>query len=583
MARTREGGTRPDRPREPGRASSRPSWLPWAVAGGLAALASLLTFDPKLYINGDNVDYMFLARSLRGGDFWPSDKYPPLFPLILSGAQLVFGLRLIPQKILVLLFYFGSVWMLARILRRRYPGSAGPVLLFLCATLIPVVEYSHYVMSEVPFLFFLLGAIDALDRLPAENGSGRVGHAVSRAPRSPDADSSRVSRLRSLLRPLPSRSIWIVALWSAGAFYVRTAGAALGVALVLALLLSRRRSAAVSLVIALAVTAIPWLLHSLLSPGGNPYRDQILLINPYYPEFGYLTPASLWRRVSENAVDYLFREVPAMVFPIFYSSTYSAPGQSYLPSWMSALLLAPFGIGMFRGLRRGDGVAAAVLMTLVMMCLWPLIWTGSRYLIPVVPLLLLLWWQGWTAPLSAGARPAPWSRGLRPLGLWFRRGLLGVLVLLALRNLVFYREETSAYPPVWDHYFQALNWIRENTPADAVVMDRKPAFVRYVAERKSVNFPREKDPDRMLAAFREYGATHVVLPAIPYDDIGRYLRPVVEQRRAYFDLLWRLPEPNTYVLGFRPKGDAVPPSPGSAVPRDTGTRSGSSPEARGAR
>lgn len=51
----------------------------WLLAAGLAALATAVTFDPKLYINGDNVDYMFLARAARAGYLWSSDKYPPLF------------------------------------------------------------------------------------------------------------------------------------------------------------------------------------------------------------------------------------------------------------------------------------------------------------------------------------------------------------------------------------------------------------------------------------------------------------------------------------------------------------------------
>jgi len=145
-----------------------------------------------------------------------------------------------------------------------------------------------------------------------------------------------------------------------------------------------------------------------------------------------------------------------------------------------------------------------------------------------------------------------------------------VLAFLAVRNLVFYKQETAAYPPEWRKYFQVLEWIGANTPPEAVVVDRKPGFVEFVAGRRAVSFPREKDPDRMLDSFRRHGATHVVLSSLPYDDIGRYLDPAIEQRLAYFTPLFALKDPTTYVLAFHPQPlrpePPRPPAPSSPGP-----------------
>lgn len=516
---------------------------PWFLAGVLAVLAVVLTYDPKLYINGDNVDYMNLAHGVRQGHLWASDKFPPLFPMLLAPVQALFGMSLLPQKILVTLFATGTVVLLAGIVRRRTAPRSGPWLFFAAATLIPFVEYSHYVMSEVPFMFFLCGAITACDRLD-------------------DRDAG----------PPAIRDLLALALWIAAAFYTRTAGAAMAGGVLLWLLLSRRPKHALVLAGLLVVTAVPWLLHAASAKGGNPYFRQLTQVNPYYPEFGLLTARGWVERLGENARTYFLGIVPDIVMPALYGSTYSPPRlqKLFLPLWIAIPLLIPFAAGLWRGLRgcgpvrraldrgparkpagvpgvgfRADPVVCVALASLLLLCLWPVIWAGGRFLVPIAPLLLLTWWGGWRLPEEIGLR-GPWGK--------VRTGLLVLLVFLSVRNLVFYAQETREYPPEWGSYFSALEWIRENTPRDAVIIDRKPGFVEFAAGRAALNFPRELDPVRMIESFKRSGVTHVVLAALPYDDIDRYLRPAVERERSRFRLIHQTSDPVTYVLEFHAEG-----------------------------
>jgi hypothetical protein len=517
---------------------------PWVLASALAVLALVLTYDPKLYINGDNVDYMNLARGVRQGHLWASDKFPPLFPMLLAPVQVLFGMRLLPQKILVTLFGVGTIALLAGIVRRRTSSRSGPWLLFAAATLIPFVEYSHYVMSEVPFMFFLCGAITACDRLGDRDGG----------------------------RPVV-RSLVPLALWIAAAFYTRTAGAAMAGGVLLWLLLSRRPRHSLILAGLLAITAAPWLLHAVSAKGGNPYVHQLTQVNPYYPELGTMTVRGWIGRLGENARLYFLGIVPGIIAPAVYGSTYSPPKlqKTLLPTWVAIPLLLPFAAGLWRGLRRrrparevagacrpepmADPVTCVVLASLLLLCLWPAIWAGSRFLVPVAPLLLLTWWSGWGLPADLGWQGA-WDK--------VRTGLLVLLLVLSVRNLVFYARETREYPPVWRSYFAALEWIRENTPPEAVIVDRKPGFVEFTTGRKAQNFPREPDPARMVESFRRSGVTYVVLPLLPYDDINRFLRPALEKEDSFFDPVYRSSPPSTYVFAFHPeggKGSAVPGGP----------------------
>jgi hypothetical protein len=366
------------------------------------------------------------------------------------------------------------------------------------------------------------------------------------------AEGPAVGGWRGQLAPaLRDRRLWFLALWIAAAFYTRTAGAALCAGVLLSLLLTRRPGAALALALALIAFALPWVARALLTPGGNPYFRQLMQVNPYYPEFGFLTPSSLWRRLRENTLYYVLRETPVTVLPALYRSTYSTEEMkaTYFPWWLSLPLLVPLALGVRRALRKADPACVTLLATIAVCLVWPLIWAGSRFLVPVAPLLLLYWWLGWGVFARERGNPRAHGRGT-----WIRAVIILLLVFLGVRNLVFYSMETRRYPPEWENYFAALHWARENTPPSSVIIDRKPGFVEFVAQRAGRSFPREKDPTRMLAYLREQAATHVLLSSLPYDDIGRYLKPAVDQRREYFELVYRLSDPDTYLLRFHPEG-----------------------------
>lgn len=495
------------------------------VAAIVVALAVLgLTWDPKLHINGDNVDYMNLARAVRDGDLWPSEKYPPLFPLLLAPVQALFGPRLGPQKGLVLLFAGAAVLLGAALLRRRQTAAVRPWLLLAMFLAVPPLEYAHYVMSEVPFLCLLLAALVIADRL--------AGRPAQRGWREAVADPR----------------IWGLALCLMAAFYLRSAGVAAVLGLLAWLAVSRRFQDAAVLLAACAVLCVPWFLAAAHAPGGHPYLRQLLFVNPYYPELGSLGPGTLAQRLADNARGYLLDLAPHLAFPLLYSSTYSPPEvqRTFAPVWLSVLLGVPLAAGWVRGVIRRDVPAFVLGASLLVLLLWPAIWTSTRFLVPLVPLLILAWWDGWQWPLRRAA-PRAWPR--------LRGVVLALIVLLTARNLVFYAQESREYPPAWKHYFELLEVARQRLPADAVIADRKPGFVAWVAQRRAVPAPRESDPERMLMALRRAGATHVILAPLPYDDINRYVRPALEGAPAAYRPIHATGEPAAFLLEIAPSVD----------------------------
>ncbi|MFN8547992.1 MAG: hypothetical protein U0527_08530 [Candidatus Eisenbacteria bacterium] len=237
-------------------------------------------------------------------------------------------------------------------------------------------------------------------------------------------------------------------------------------------------------------------------------------------------------------------------------------------------VLVLLGIGAV-GVMRRDALALTTATLVLGSCFWPPIWAGTRFLVPIVPLLYLLWLSGLEVTVDAAFPSARQAR----LRTGMIATMLAISVLLGLKNLAFYFEERKSYPPEWRNYFEALRWVRDNLPRDVVLVDRKPNFVQYVAERKGVTFPRQKDPDLLIDAVVAKGATHLLLSSLPYDDIFRYLEPTVKARQPYFKLMHSWAEPATYVTQIEVEawrehraGAPSPPSSGEDPGSDNAPR-----------
>ncbi len=545
-----------------------------ALLVALLALVSALTFDPKLYINGDNVDYILLAqKAWREGDLWGSPKYPPLFPLLLVPIQLLFGTGFLPGKILVLLTYAAAgIWLL-RLAERAGERSDHPprrqvtFLIALAPMLsVPVVEFSHYVMSEIPFLLASVIALwlgeQALAGLAVPAGGGRP------------------ASWRSLIRALLPTT-----LAAAAAFYIRTAGIALLGALPLALLLQRRWRALAMAAGLVLVAVMPWVIHGALTSGqGETYLDQIRYVNPYIPERGTLTAPALLARLAENGGQYFGLDIALALFPYAYSSTYSAaitpaPALPAAGSLLVALLLAG---GMWR-LRRALPVVVAYTALFLLVCLvWPPIWASVRFVLPVLPLCFLLAALGLRDGWSALAARRPALR--RPGGLALA-ALLAIVLVLSGQRLVIYAGEVKHYPTRWEAYFTALRWARANLSPREVVLDCKTNIFRYVTGIEAVSFPREPNDERLLSHLRQRGVTVVHASSIPYEDVLEILLPFLQRQVRYFEPLYYEEVRGggfSAFLRFHPGGyQDSGPSPGTGSAAGGGPSPGGGSQPRG--
>ena len=118
----------------------------------LAAITSMLLFDVKVSLSGDDCDYIVAA-----GEFWRNFSYPghhgPLYPIIISPFVGIFGVKIILLKLISTVFIISSLWLFYKCFQNIVPVIVLIPALILVSINPYVMFFSSYTYSEPLFLF----------------------------------------------------------------------------------------------------------------------------------------------------------------------------------------------------------------------------------------------------------------------------------------------------------------------------------------------------------------------------------------------------------------------------------------------
>ena len=122
----------------------------------LASLMSIVMFDAKVSLSGDDCDYILAAD-----DFWHHFIFPThhgsLYPIVLSPFVGLFGYKLVLLKFLSVIFTVGSFWFFYKAFERRIPSAVLIPAMLLAAVCSYIFFYAGYTYSEP--LFMLLQSV----------------------------------------------------------------------------------------------------------------------------------------------------------------------------------------------------------------------------------------------------------------------------------------------------------------------------------------------------------------------------------------------------------------------------------------
>ncbi len=512
-------------------ASSRLRWILLGVVVTLSALLIAGTFVPAPHSGGDNATYLSLAYSLlHSGSytelFDPArlahTKYPPVFPGFLALFMLAGARTWGAFKLVAVLSTLGAVALTYVWAERRLGTAWGAGVALLLAVSSAVVYYSHWVLSDPTFLVLTLLAVWALERSDGE-GAG------------------------------PG---WLVlGIAATGlAYFTRSAGLPLVVSLGVWLALRRRWRSLGAAVVALGLPMLLWGLRA-RGAGQGEYGSEFWLLDPYDPGKGRVGLGGLLGRFWENLVGYLGTHLPAGV----------VGAGTPLLGVLGVALVALAGVGWLRAVRRRPGPAELFFPAYAgLILLWPAVWSGDRFALPLYPLLFLY------AALALRELLMPRGRSLA-----LASGAVAFLVVLlpAVKSWTTSVQEASAcramvrrggpfacYGPGIGSFVEAAGWAGANLLEGSAVLSRKPSMFYVLSGVPSRTFPFSDDPATHLAFADEVGARYELFDQ--WDGLAaRWVAGAVGAQPSAFCVVHSFGEEGgTVLLGIWPqdmRGDAV--------------------------
>ncbi|MDH5684067.1 MAG: glycosyltransferase family 39 protein [candidate division WOR-3 bacterium] len=486
----------------------------------------ILLYDPKLFLGGDNAHYIILGKSLLQGTGYrdilapgspPHTLYPPGFPLIIIPGLILFGDNYGLLKFIVIALALGSFAIFYSLLRRRTDSRNWLLPMAILAVSPIILEYSHWLLSEIPFLFFSILAFYLFERFEI------------------------LKKDNLFLFLLMAISVTFI-------FFIRSIGISLVLACLVYLLYKRRWRELIVLAIIAALFIIPWQIrNSKVGSQAGGYFQQFLARNPYEPELGNINFSEYVSRVLANFKLYAFFVIPQILFPSLTSSS--------LLNVLGFALLVFLIIGLVNIIKKKSiGVWEIYLVIFMVITLsWPQVWSGDRFLIPILPFLIYYIFVG----LSQFSQFVKFKV--------LTQIILGLMIILALvdsvkkippnlANLSAYLngDKYAGYPMDWQRYFETLKWIKENTENDAIVVSRKPPFTYLLGQRKSFLFLFSNDVDQIISDFYQKKASYILFDSFYWSGTTRkYIGPLLQARPDKFELLYKSQPPEMYVFRIK--------------------------------
>lgn len=294
----------------------------------------------------------------------------------------------------------------------------------------------------------------------------------------------------------------------------------------------------------------PWQWRQ-MSLGGGSYLRQLMLKNPYDPSMGPMGIVDWLTRFWENFLRYVSREIPSGLLNIT-NINYQMPikASEYL---IGIVTLALIIVGIRTLFKKHPFILFYVLGTFGIVLLWPQVWFGIRFLLPLIPLLFFTLVTGITTLCDFIAK--------KYLHIKFTTTITTLIVIVGLLCIKLYADiplkklrqmAQQPYPPNYANYFALAKWIKKNTSDSVLIACRKEQLFYLYADRSVTRFKNTSNEEAQLAYLKAKGVNYIVLDQLGFSDTQKYLVPAINKYPRKFKPVAHIKKPDTYLFRFLP-------------------------------
>ncbi|AXG72097.1 MORN repeat protein [Kordia sp. SMS9] len=488
-------------------------------------------FDAKVSLGGDNASYYILGNAIADGEGYTNihhvEKeahyhYPPGYPLIISGVVKFISNDIATIKIVNGFFLLCAILLLFFIVKKLSQNDHLAFAVSLISLLnYHILGYSTIMMSEIPFLFVSLVCIWLFLKI----------------------DFSKPV--------LKNGTFLAVVICLSFSFYIRSVALALFASMIAFLFLKKHWYYLFSLIGGCILLYIPWLIRG-MNATGNTYISQLSLKNPYQPELGTIGFSDLIDRILLNLERYITKEIPsgmASTKEIIYSDA-AAPFAEWL---LGFLLLAAIAFGIYKLSKFRTFILLYVLAFFGLLLIWPSVWYGTRFILPLLPILVFLGVFGVMELLKLSCSKIGWSS---------QKIVPALMIVLLASGFIFYgsssisklhEKATTDYADTYKNYFAVADWIKKNAEDTSVTAVRKEGLFYLFSKKHVTNYQRTLDKEAQIAFLKSKKVQYVVVEQLGYSSTSKYLVPAMDRYPNKFKNILKLPNPNTYLMKFQPE------------------------------
>ena len=428
----------------------RLGWLIWVILG-ITFIFSLLLFDSRVSLSGDDSFYI-----IRASDFIKSFKYPafqgPLYPMVLSIFVAIFGISLVPLKVVSLILVMGFMYLFYIAFRSRIPSTLLVITILALSVNSFILYYASQTYNEAFYLFMQAVLVLAFFRNFIDKEK---------------SDSFKEDLKRHFLLALCLLALTLTKNIGYSAVFAVT-----GYFLLRGQWKNLLYSIAAFGILVLVFQGVKYMLWSESDLQVSSQGSGLLYKDYYNPQAGKEDLAGFYHRIIDNSNLYLSKHFVSMiglkkVIPMMTVNSgitifiYLLAVGSLLVTYKKNKYL------FFSGLMTG----AFLLVTFIVL---QTKWDQSRLIIPAVPMLILMLFAV-VYYISAIQRYKLLQVAIPVLAVLIFFQSLAVTAGAVKENQGV-NGRYGGLTPDWKNYLKASEWAAENLPKDAIIACRKPSI-----------------------------------------------------------------------------------------------------------